>query len=179
MSASTIDPRYPIGKYQPAEYSKNQFEKWVNDLRVLPLSIENALLNLDEHQLDTPYREGGWTIRQLVHHVADSHMNAYIRFKWTLTEDHPTIKTYDEKSWARLKDGLTLPTNISVTLLHALHTRWVELVSSLDQEQLQRKFFHPEQKKDISLWDLLGTYAWHSRHHVAHILVARENKGWE
>ncbi len=178
MSASTIDPRYPIGKFQPAHFSKNQFEKWVNDLRVLPLSLENALLNLDEHQLDTPYREGGWTIRQLVHHVADSHMNAYIRFKWTLTEDHPTIKTYDEKSWAQLRDGLTLPTNISVTLLHALHSRWVELVSSLEPEQLQRKFFHPEQKKDISLWDLLGTYAWHSRHHVAHILAARENKGW-
>ena len=179
MPASTIDPRYPIGKFQPADYSKNQFEKWLNDLRVLPLSMENALLNLDEHQLDTPYREGGWTIRQLVHHVADSHMNAYIRFKWTLTEDHPTIKTYDEKLWAGLRDGLTLPTNISVTLLHALHTRWVELVSSLDQEQLQRKFFHPEQKKDISLWELLGTYAWHSRHHVAHVLVARENKGWD
>lgn len=176
---TTIDPRYPIGKYAPQGFSEDHLRNWINDIRYLPTSLENAILNLDEKQLDTPYRDGGWKIRQLVHHVADSHMNAYIRFKWGLTEDHSTIKTYNEKAWAKLRDAETLPTNVSVTLLHALHARWVELLSSLTREQWDITIFHPEKKEDITLWYLLGMYAWHSRHHVAHILVARENYSWD
>src|SRR6476646_11895747 len=115
------DPRYPIGKYEPQPFSKEQKEKWLADIRFLPEELERSILNLDAAQLDTPYREGGWTVRQLVHHVADSHMNAYIRFKLGLTEENPTIKPYDEKAWALLPDNERVPVNVSLTLLHALH----------------------------------------------------------
>ena len=178
MSSTLADPRYPIGKYEPKAFSPETLQEWINDIRYLPGNLENALLNLDASQLDTPYRDGGWTVRQLVHHVADSHMNAYIRFKWGLTEDRPTIKTYEEKSWALLHDAQVLPTNISATLLHALHARWVDLLTSLDQTQWDRTIFHPEKKQDITLWYLLGMYAWHSRHHVAHITAAKEKYAW-
>src|SRR6476661_2928411 len=127
MQNSSIDPRYPIGKFQPKPYSDEQKKQWLNDIKYLPSLLENALLNLDEAQLDTPYREGGWTVKQLVHHVADSHINAYCRFKLGLTEDNPTIRPYEEKLWAQLKDTENLPTNVSITLLHALHTRLHEL----------------------------------------------------
>ena len=169
MSDTQLDPRYPIGKYQPQEYSDKQLKEWINDIRFLPGSIENAILNLDENELNTPYREGGWTIKQLVHHVADSHMNAYMRFKLALTEENPTIKPYEEKKWAELQDTHKLPCNVSVTLLHALHLRWVEVLNGMSAEDWTRTVFHPEHKKNISLWYMLGMYSWHGRHHVAHI----------
>lgn len=128
------DPRYPIGKYEPQPFSEKLLKDWINDIRFLPTSLENAILNLDEAQLNTPYREGGWKIKQLVHHVADSHMNAYIRFKLGLTENTPAIKPYDEKKWAELKDSELLPPNISLTLLHALHSRWVEILKDMKRE---------------------------------------------
>src|ERR1044071_5896120 len=121
------DLRYPIGKYQPQPYSDKQKEDWLNDIKFLPQSVENALLNLDEAQLLTPYREGGWTVKQVVHHVADSHINAYCRFKVGLTENNPTIKPYDENAWSVMEDVKNLPINISLTLLHALHIRWMEV----------------------------------------------------
>lgn len=172
------DPRYPIGKYEPKPYSQQQKDKWLLDLQLLPSDLENAVQNLDEAQLHTPYREGGWTVHQLVHHVADSHMNAYIRFKLGLTENNPAIHPYDEKLWAELNDVKTLPINISITLLFALHERWVAALKDLNEEEWMRTVFHPEHKKEMTLWFLLGMYAWHGRHHVNHILSLREQEQW-
>lgn len=178
MNQSTTDPRYPIGKYEPQLYSDRQLRDWLNDIRYLPSALESSLLNLDEAQIDTPYRDGGWTIRQVVHHVADSHMNAIIRFKLGLTEEVPKIKTYQEKRWAELGDSIHLPPNISLTLLHALHARWYEVISRIDRAGWDRTVFHPELQREVTLWHLLGMYAWHGRHHTAHINTARENNGW-
>ncbi len=170
--------RYPIGQYQPKPYSEHQKQEWLNDIKFLPQSLENAIVNLDEAELQTPYREGGWTVQQVVHHVADSHINAVCRFKLGLTEDNPTIKPYDEAAWAVLNDVRTIPINISITLLYALHTRWYAVISDLDLKAWERKVFHPEANKEMTLWYLLGNYAWHGRHHTAHITSLRERNGW-
>jgi len=172
------DLRYPIGKYVSQPFSEKQLEEWLIDITFLPQHLENAILNLDENQLNTPYRPEGWTVKQLVHHVADSHMNAYIRFKLGLTEVNPTIKPYEEGEWAKLPDTQNLPVNISLTLLHALHTRWVEVLKNISTSDWERTVFHPEHKKEMTLWFLLGMYAWHSRHHTAHITALRERMGW-
>lgn len=172
------DLRYPIGKYIVQPYSEIQLAEWLNDIKYLPSHLENAILNLDDMQLATPYRDGGWTVKQLVHHVADSHMNAYIRFKLRLTEDSLVIKPYDEKAWAEMIDTKKLPVNISLTLLHALHIRWYEILRNMSSEDLEKNTFHPEHKKEMTLWYLLGLYAWHSRHHVAHVTALRERMGW-
>ena len=172
------DHRYPIGKYIAQPYSEKQLSEWLNDIKFLPQHLENVILNLDDAQLNTPYREGGWTVKQLVHHVADSHMHAYIRFKTGLTEDNPVIKAYDEAAWAEMPDTKNLPINISLTILHALHSRWYEILINISATQFNRTVFHPEYKKELSLWYLLGMYAWHSRHHVAHITALRERMIW-
>jgi len=173
----TTDPRYPIGKYEPQAFSQEQKEKWLLDIRFLPEELERSVLNLDMVQLHTPYRDDGWTVQQLVHHVADSHMNAYIRFKLALTEETPTIKPYEEKLWAQLPDN-ELPVNISLTLLHALHQRWYATIRNLTQTDWERMVVHPEHGRKMSLWFLLGMYAWHGKHHTAHIYSLRESKGW-
>ena len=172
------DLRYPIGKYVPQPFSNRQLQDWLIDITFLPQHLENAVLNLDEHQFNTPYRPEGWTVKELVHHVADSHMNAYIRFKLGLTEDNPIIKPYDEVAWANLVDTQNLAVNVSLTLLHALHIRWIELLKSITTEGWQRTVYHPEQKNSLTLWHLLGNYAWHCRHHVAHINSLRERMNW-
>ncbi|HLY69160.1 MAG TPA: putative metal-dependent hydrolase [Puia sp.] len=172
------DLRYPIGKYESQPFSEKQKEEWLNDIKFLPQLIENSILNLDKTQLDTPYRQEGWTVHQLVHHVADSHLNAYIRFKLGLTEDNPTIRTYEEKLWAELNDVKSLPVNISITLLYALHTRWHAALKDLDEPAWQRTVFHPLLEKKITLWFLLGMYAWHGKHHVAHITELRARQRW-
>ena len=180
----STDLRYPIGKVGDQPYSdKKEYDAKVKeahllDIQMCPSLLENAILNLDEQQLNVPYREDGWTSKQVIHHVADSHMNAYIRFKLALTEDEPTIKPYDEAAWANLSDTKNLPVNISLTLLHTLHTRWVELMKNMAEEDWQKTVFHPEHKRKISLWDLLATYAWHGKHHTAHITALRERMGW-
>jgi DinB superfamily len=175
----STDLRYPIGKFIPQPYSDKQLQEWLTDIKNLPQHLENSILNLDEAQLNTPYREGGWMVKQVVHHVADSHMNAYIRVKLGLTEENPTIRPYDEVAWAELKDSLELPINVSLTLIHAMHNRWHYLVSTLSSDDLLNKtVFHPANKKQSSLWDLLGTYSWHGRHHVAHITSLRERMKW-
>lgn len=177
--ATEIDPRYPIGEFKPQPFSIEQKVEWMADIKFLPVQLENAILNLDEHQLATPYREGGWKVSQLVHHVADSHINAYCRFKLGLTEENPAIKPYDQALWADLNDVQKLPVNISLTLLHALHLRWHELMKYITDDQWNNcTIFHPEYKKTIRLWTLLGQYAWHGKHHVAHITSLRERKGW-
>ncbi|HEY0680314.1 MAG TPA: putative metal-dependent hydrolase [Chitinophagaceae bacterium] len=173
-----MDLRYPIGKYEPQPFSEKQKNDWLNDIRYLPLSVENAILNLDAAQLDTPYREGGWTVKQVVHHLADSHMNAYCRVKLALTEDNPTIKPYKEQLWAQMKDSEVIPVNVSTTLLHALHTRWNEVLINITDAEYNRTVFHPEHNKQMSLWYMLGMYSWHGRHHTAHITSLRERMKW-
>lgn len=173
-----MDLRYPIGQYEPQPFSKELKESWLADIKFLPQAIEHAITNLDEAQLHTPYREGGWTVHQLVHHVADSHMNAYIRFKLGYTEDKPTIRPYEEKLWAVTADVQNLPINISITLLHALHKRWHDFLLSFTDQDFQRTIYHPEHKKEFTLWHLLGMYAWHSRHHTAHITELRNRINW-
>ena len=170
--------QYPIGKYIEQPFSDTQLKEWLLNIQSLPLQLEHAITDLDTHQFNTPYREGGWTIKQVVHHVADSHMNAYIRFKLGLTEDKPTIKPYDEKAWATMIDSENLPVNISITLLHALHIRWNEILQNMTPDDFKKEVYHPEHKTHMSLWYLLGMYAWHSRHHVAHITSLREREGW-
>lgn len=173
-----MDLRYPIGQYEPKPLSQSVKEEWLADIRFLPQAIEHAINNLNEAQLHTPYRDGGWTLNQVVHHVADSHMNAYCRFKLGFTEDRPTIRPYDEKAWAETQDVKDLPINISITLLHALHQRWHHFLQSLTDGDYNRTVFHPEHKKEFTLWYLLGMYAWHGRHHTAHITSLRERKNW-
>lgn len=173
----TMDPRYPIGKYEPQPFSEAQKEKWLLDIKFLPGELERSLLNLDAAQLETPYRDGGWTVQRLVHHVADSHMNAYIRFKLGVTEENPTIKPYEEKLWAEQPDN-QLPVNISITLLHALHQRWYTAIKDLKEADWNRTVVHPEHGRQMSLWFLLGLYAWHGKHHTAHITSLRERNNW-
>jgi DinB superfamily len=168
------DPRYPIGKYEPKPFSESLKQEWLNDLRRLPNELENAILNLDSAHLKSPYREGGWTIQQLVHHVADSHMNAYIRFKLALTEENVTVKTYEEQLWAELNDVREIPINVSITLLHALHSRLCAAIKDLSDDQWNRMLIYPGKPAPVSIWFLLGMYAWHGKHHTAHILAFRK-----
>jgi len=170
--------QYPIGKYVEQPFSEKQLLEWLNDIRFLPENLEHAVLNLDEAQLETPYRDGGWTVKQLVHHVADSHMNAYIRFKLGLSEENPMIKPYNQDAWAQMPDTKNLPINLSFTILHAVHRRWYEILINITPEQWNRTVVHPEYNKQMTLWYLLGMYAWHSRHHTAHINSLRERMGW-
>src|ERR1700738_5156902 len=158
------DLRYTIGKYEPLPFSESKKQEWLNNIRQLPTELEYAIQNLDAAHLHSPYREGGWTIQQLVHHVADSHMNAYIRFKLGLTENNPTIRPYDEKAWALLADNDLVPINVSLTLLHALHERWYAALQNLDDIDWERTVVHPEHGRQMSLWFLLGMYAWHGKH---------------
>lgn len=171
--------KYPVGKYVEQPFSEKQKAEWLLDIEALPKQMEYAVINLDETQLNTPYRDGGWMVKQVVHHVADSHMNAYIRFKLGLSEDHPTIKPYAEAKWAEMPDTINLPINLSLTLLYALHARWYEILKHISEEQYSRKVFHPEHKKHMTLWYLLGNYAWHGRHHVAHIQQLRDSRNWK
>lgn len=175
--------RYPIGREDEQEVYKSNYNEQlknslINDIKMLPSSLEYAIQNLDAAQLETPYRVDGWTVQQLVHHVADSHMNAYIRFKLGLTEDNPTIKAYDQEAWANLTDSKKLPVNISITLLYSLHARWCQVMEDMVESEWQRTVYHPQREMQMTIWDLLKSYAWHSRHHVAHILQLREREGW-
>jgi uncharacterized damage-inducible protein DinB len=175
-----IDPRFPIGEYIPTDFSEEEKNNRINTIQWLPKDIELAVQNFNEDQYNTPYREGGWTVKQLIHHVADSHMNAYIRFKLGLTEVNPIIKPYDQDAWVTLNDKTNSEINISLTLLHALHVRWTHLLQTIStQAFLEKTVVHPEHNKQMTLWYLLGMYAWHSKHHLAHITTLIENKGWK
>ena len=172
------DPCYPIGKFSlPAVIEAAQLPAMIATLAALPENLRSAVSGLTGAQLDTPYREGGWTLRQLVHHVADSHMNAYIRCRLALTEDWPTVKAYDEKLWAELEDARTLPVEVSLDILQPLHRRWVALFQSLTAADWQRGYLHSEYGR-YTLAQALAAYDWHSRHHVAHITSLRKVKGW-
>lgn len=172
-----MDPRYPIGKYEPVAFSEHQKKQWLIDLAQLPAMMEAAIQNLDDYQLQTPYREGGWTVHQVVHHVADSHLNAYCRMKLTLAEDNPTIKAYNENDWVMMADA-SLPINNALTLLHALHQRLYKLMEQVSAEDWNRFYTHSGTGLQHTLWHLFGLYAWHGRHHVAHINALREKNNW-
>jgi hypothetical protein len=173
------DLRYPIGKFESkASYTSEEVAQFIQRITEVPSKHELVIKNLTDAQLDTPYREGGWTIRQVIHHVADSHTNAYIRIKWTLTEDKPMIKAYEEKLWAETSET-KLPPALSLTFLHALHAKIVAVATRLSPEDLAKKFIHPESKKEIRLDQMLGTYSWHGDHHLAHITELKGRKEWK
>jgi uncharacterized damage-inducible protein DinB len=172
------DLRYPIGRFEiPAGVTDAERPGLIDQIAALPGDLRRALAGLDDPKLDTPYREGGWTVRQVVHHLPDSHLNAYTRFKLALTEDEPTIRTYEEARWAELPEARSAPIAISLALLDALHERWVLMLRLLAAGQFARRFRHPELGM-MSLDQLLAMYAWHSRHHVAHITSLRARMGW-
>ncbi len=172
------DPRYPIGRFVPDPVSSLQTRsRHIEAIAGLPAQMRQAVDGLKDTQFNTPYREGGWTVRQVIHHVPDSHLNAYIRFKWALTEDNPTIKPYEEGAWAALKDSESTPVEVSLTLLESLHARWTVLIRSLTAQDFQRKFVHPASGPHDIDW-LLQLYSWHGRHHTAHITSLRERMGW-
>jgi hypothetical protein len=161
--------KYPIGKFKPpVTYTQHAINGWINDIKTFPGKLRNAVIGLNEKQLDTQYRTGGWTIRQVVHHLADSHMNSIIRFKWALTEENPTIKAYEEADWALLPD-YHLPIEASLKLLDGLHQRMGGLFDGLTEEQWNRTFVHPETGAVTPLKRNLAMYAWHGKHHLAHI----------
>lgn len=172
-----MDERYPIGKFsRPASLDRAGREAAIQTIADTPAALRQAIAGLDQRQLDTPYRTGGWTVRQVVHHLPDSHMNALVRFKLALTEDLPTIKPYEEDRWARLADA-AMPVDVSLQLLEALHARWVVLLQSITDEQWTREFVHPESGQQ-HLDQLLALYAWHGPHHTAQITALRKREGW-
>jgi len=173
-----MDPRYPIGKFElPKEVTPALRQAAIDDIAATPAKVRAAVAGLSEAQLDTPYREGGWTVRQVVHHLVDSHMNAYIRWRLALTETQPTIKPYDESEWAKLEDARSAPVEVSLKLLESMHERWARLLRSVKTEQYARTLLHPEHGvKDLD-W-LLFLYSWHGKHHTAHITQLRKQKGW-
>jgi hypothetical protein len=172
------DLRYPVGKFQfPKTVSAAELDTYLAQIAETPARMRAAVAGLDDAKLDTPYRPGGWTVRQLAHHVPDSHINSYVRFRLALTEDDPMIKPYEEARWAELADARMLPIEPSLTLLESLHARWVPLLRSLTPEQWKRTFRHPELGL-VSLENNAALYAWHGRHHVAHITALRDRMQW-
>jgi len=174
-----MDLRYPIGKFSaPEEISKEALSKAILDIATTAERLRSAVSGMDEAQLNTPYRPEGWTVRQVIHHLADSHMNAYIRFHWTLTENQPRIKAYDEKAWAELTYQNNVSIDTSIQLLSSLHERWVVLLNSLSDADLERIYIHPEGEKVYVLRKVALLYAWHGSHHIAHITALKERMGW-
>ena len=172
--------RYPIGKFiAPDNYSKDNLEQWIQVIQDLPLRLTTEVKKLSEDQLNTAYRDGGWTVRQVVHHLVDSHLNSYCRFKLAITEDTPTIRPYFEERWAELEDAKYAPVELSLSLLTALHARWVYFLKSLSANDLEKIFFHPESKKEFALKTILALYAWHSNHHLHHILELKKTMNWK
>lgn len=171
--------RYPIGQFEaPEVYTDEQLEEWIKVLEEFPAKLEKLVSALDDDQLNTPYRPGGWTVRQTIHHLADSHHHSYTRFKWTLTENKPRIKAYFEQEWAELEDAKFLPIQISLDYLKAIHAKLVATIKSLTDEQLSRSYIHPEGDVEINLKKQTGIYAWHSQHHFAHIANLLGREGW-
>ena len=179
MHLDMTDLQYPIGKFQPPQkFSQGDRKAFIQQIEEAPAALWAAVTGLSEVQLDTPYREGGWTVRQVVHHVADSHLNAFVRFKLAMTEDQPTVKTYDQERWAELSDAKTPPVVVSLNLLDSLHKRFLALLRSMSAADFARTMNHPELGV-VPLDQYLALYAWHGRHHVAHITSLRDRKGWK
>lgn len=177
VPSPATDPRYPVGRFSRAAANVSDHGSAIATLAALPETLRLAVEGLSDAQLDTPYREGGWTVRQLVHHIADSHMNAYVRIRLALTEDWPGIKPYDEKAWAELPDARTAPVPVSLDLIDGLHARWAALLRTLSGEQWERGYVHPQNGRQ-TIAEAAALYAWHSRHHVAHITELRKRRNW-
>lgn len=181
---SNFNLRYPIGKLEEQPFSKKTDyssplkQQYIKDIEDCPSNVEMAIANLNDEQLTTPYRNGGWTVKQVVHHVADSHMNALVRFKLALTGDHPALITiFNQDAWSLLPDT-SLPVTVSISLLKALHIKWIMIIQNMSEEDWRKTIFHPKHQREMTLWDLIGTYAWHGKHHTAQILKLRERRGW-
>lgn len=173
------DFQYPIGKFQPkGEVSTEQRNEWIRQIAETPQNLRLAINDLSEEQLNTPYRPGGWTVRQVVHHLPDSHMNGYIRFRLALTEEQPTVKPYIESRWAEIGDYTREPVDESVVLLESLHGRWGSLLSCMTDSDFAKTFINPESGDTFSLDLALGLYAWHGKHHISHITSLRDRMGW-
>ncbi len=180
METLTLDQlKYPTGKFSfNANADEKEIKQWIALMEEHPSQLRKAVKGLNDSQLDTPYRDGGWTVRQVVHHLADSHMNAYTRFKLALTEDHPTIKPYDEKLWAEMDDAKNLPVEISLSILDALHSRMVHMLKKISPSDYSKSVFHPESKREMSVKFLMNLYSWHGKHHAAQITFLRERSNW-
>lgn len=180
MEKDTLEQlRYPIGTYDiPDTITEKHREEWIGILEHLPQRLEDMVTPLSKEQLETPYRPSGWTVRQLVHHISDSHHHSYIRFKWALTEDNPMIKPYFEKEWSKLFDAQSAPIQMSLDHLKAVHAKLVYLLKGLDEKQLERKFTHPDGNEETTLDENIGRYAWHGSHHFAHIENLIKREGW-
>ena len=178
MENSTLEHlRYPIGKFiAPEIYSGEYINNKIAEIASFPERLKKEVLQLTEEQLETAYRQDGWTIRQVIHHCADSHMNCFIRIKWALTEENPTIKFYHEDRWAELHDNLTMPVQPTLSFLDGLHYRLAYLMNSLSNEDLEKTFIHPENNKEFKIKEIIGTYAWHGNHHLAHIMELKKQK---
>ena len=171
--------RYPTGHFQqPGYFVWEDRVTWLKAIEALPLWLDAIIENLDAYQLATPYRPGGWSISQTIHHLADSHMNAFIRIKLAITEDAPVIKPYHEALWAETPEIESVPVNVSITLLHALHRRLVALLEGLQEKDWSRSYFHPEHKRVFPIWEVVAMYAWHSRHHMEQLRGLKERMGW-
>lgn len=168
--------QYPVGKFAaPTEFDQNQLREWIRDIENFPALLSKEVTALSEDDMDTPYRPGGWSVRQVVHHCADSHMNSFIRYKLALTEDNPRIKAYFEDRWAEMSDYLGLPVESSLQILEGLHFRWVSLLKAMTEADFGRTFFHPEKNRSITLYETTALYSWHCRHHLGHVkLVAKQ-----
>lgn len=172
--------KFPIGKFvKPEVVTKTHIDNYINDITHFPERLKAEVLHLTDEQLDTPYRAEGWTIRQVVHHCADSHMNSLTRFKLTLTEDKPMVKPYFEDRWAELADSKHFPIAASIKMLEGIHERWTALLQSLTDADLKRSFIHPEHGKEFRLDENIGIYAWHCNHHLAHITMLKKEKNWK
>ena len=173
------DIKYPIGQaIIPSEITESHLNEWITVIEDFPSKLNKLVKHLNDDQLDTTYRENGWTIRQVIHHCADSHQNSYIRFKWTLTEDQPIIKAYFEDKWGELFDSKSAPILLSINVLKALHAKWVYLLKGLTSKELKRCFIHPENNEFVSLEKNIGIYAWHCNHHYAHIYNLMKLQNW-
>ncbi len=167
--------RYPIGKFEcPGTITPEHISKWISDIEKLPSKISDLVSDFSRGQLETPYRDGGWTARQVIHHIHDSHHHGYIRFKWAMTEEKPLIKAYNEQLWAELFDTKSAPVSLSLDLIKALHAKWVFFLKGLSPIDLKREFIHPEGNITISLAEDIGIYAWHGNHHLAHLKIISE-----
>lgn len=172
--------KYPIGRFQfVSNYSNKEGDQFLKKIEELPAKLRTLVNGWDEEKLNTPYRPDGWTVKQLLHHIPDSHMNSYVRFKWTLTEEKPIIKAYYEARWAEIIDSSETPVSISLDLLENLHKRWMILMNNLTDDQWKRSFIHPESNREITLEELMPLYAWHSEHHFEHINQLKIRMGWD
>jgi len=171
--------RYPIGRFEaPAAFRPESRKGWLQAIAALPSWLDVIVQNLDAAQLETPYRDGGWNMNQVIHHLADSHMNAFVRLKLALTEERPIVKPYAEALWAETEEIGSVPVNVSITLLHALHRRWTDLLERIPDAAWERTYFHPEQQREVPIWEMTAVYAWHGRHHMEQLRGLREREGW-